>query len=785
MGALFLRLSRRRDAFGPEEQEFAKAVAAALANSVRNAKLHASVQRKRDDLELAYVERYRELTEANRRLRELARFKDELIAIISHDLRAPLQVTLGHGRMLEEARLPGDLKTSAEAVVRQSRKILKMVESLLERGKGEQARVALDVQLLDVAKVARDCTFELEILATERGITLRSHSPERLPVMGDELKLREVLQNLITNALEHASENGNVLVEGEVLARPDGPVVKLVVQDDGKGLTDDQLHLVFDRYRHGPGGTGLGLSICKEFVELHGGEIWAERPAGGGCAFVFTLPLAKEDPKVVPRLAPVADGEQPRVLIVEDEPDIAAVLEGILRKRYRVEVARDGREGVAKTHALHPDLVVMDVFLPHIDGLDAVISLKASSDTADIPVILVSAQVGVADRVRALNLGAVDYLAKPFHASELLQRAERALALAVTRRGRPSSESDAAPIIPGDAETGLLDRRGLVARLTQEAARARRYGRPLSLAVARTDAVHPELLRTAAARMRERLRQPDVLAHLGHGTFAALLPECTSEQARTVFGRVESDLQVVHHLALRGGGGRGARAGAARGGPGPSAGAVPTLTPGPGGALGLHPSWSCRSSRFSPSSQLRPVPRSTSRRCERHSRRPPSATPRPRRTRTSSARACSGWPGSIRGAWSSSGWPSPPTPGAPSCSSPSPRHRPGPATPRAPRPPPAPSSSAARTTSRRCSSSVASSSRPTAPSGPARCWPGSGSSPPASRSPTSSRPSSRSRRDAPRRRCARCRSWPTPPATPPASSAWAPRCWSAGSPPPR
>ena len=89
-----------------------------------------------------------------------------------------------------------------------------------------------------------------------------------------------------------------------------------------------------------------------------------------------------------------------------------------------------------------------------------------------------------------------------------------------------------------------------MARLTQEAARARRYGRPLSLAVARTDAVHPELLRTAAARMRERLRQPDVLAHLGHGTFAALLPECTSEQARTVFGRVESDLQVVHHLAV-------------------------------------------------------------------------------------------------------------------------------------------------------------------------------------------------------------------------------------------
>jgi two-component system sensor histidine kinase ChiS len=541
VGALFLRLSRRRGAFGPEEQEFAKAAAAALANSVRNAKLHASVQKKRDDLELAYVERYRELTEANRRLRELARFKDELIAIISHDLRAPLQVVLGHGRMLEDAKLPGDSKTSAEAVVRQARKILKMVESLLERGKGEQGRVALDAQLLDVGQVARDSAFELEILASERNITLKAHTPERLPVMGDELKLREVLQNLITNALEHASQGGTVLVEGEVLHRPDGPAVKIRVQDDGPGMPEDQMHLVFDRYRHGPGGTGLGLAICKEFVEIHGGEIWAERPAEGGCAFVFTLPLAQEDRKVAPRL-PLTEGEQPRVLIVEDEPDIAAVLEGILRKRYRVEVARDGREGVAKTHALHPDLVVMDVFLPYMDGLDAVMSLKASSDTADIPVILVSAQVGVADRVRALNLGAVDYLAKPFHASELLERTERALRL--DRRPGLAGASEAQPSLTSDSQTGLLDRRGLVARLTQEAARARRYGRPLSLAVARTDTEHPELLRTAAARMRERLRQPDVLAHLGHGTFAALLPECTSDQARTVFGRVESDLRA-------------------------------------------------------------------------------------------------------------------------------------------------------------------------------------------------------------------------------------------------
>src|SRR4029078_12361816 len=130
--------------------------------------------------------------------------------------------------------------------------------------------------------------------------------------MGDELKLREVLQNLITNGLEYAAKKGTVLVEGEVLHRPDGPVVKVVVQDDGPGMPDEQMDLVFDSYRHGPGGTGLGLAICKEFVELHGGEIWAERPADGGCAFVFTLPLAPHSNKTAPELQALGEEQQHR-----------------------------------------------------------------------------------------------------------------------------------------------------------------------------------------------------------------------------------------------------------------------------------------------------------------------------------------------------------------------------------------------------------------------------------------------------------------------------------------
>src|SRR5262249_8280580 len=154
------------------------------------------------------------------------------------------------------------------------------------------------------------------------------------------------------------------------------------------------------------------------------------------------------------------------------------------RTRYRVEIARDGAEGLAKARGLHPDLLVMDVFLPKMDGLDAAVALKASSDTADIPVILVSAHQGVAEKVRALNLGAVDYMGKPFQAMELINRTERALKLARTERELQRSVH-LLKRAGSDAETGLLDRTGLASRIEPEIARNRRYNRPLSLALLR------------------------------------------------------------------------------------------------------------------------------------------------------------------------------------------------------------------------------------------------------------------------------------------------------------
>ncbi len=544
-GALFLRLSRKGGYFRHEDQEFARAAAAVLANSIRNARLHAALKKKRENLESAYVDRYRELNEANRRLKELNRAKDEIIAIVSHDLRAPLQVLLGHGRLLLDVDLECQQKSSAEAIVRQGKKILSMVESLLERGRGERGRLSLEPSQVDIAEMCKEAAEELNILAGEKGVSLRAETPESLMMIGDEIKLREVLQNLITNAVNHARPNGEVTVRTRRLKRPDGDAARIVVQDDGRGIPEDQLHVVFDRYRHGPGGgTGLGLAICKEFVELHGGEIWAENPPENGCAFIVTLPLAMSAGQTQPiHVRPlIQTGELPRVLVVEDESEVAAVVTEILRDRYRVELARDGAEGVAKARVLKPDLVVMDVFLPKLDGLDAAAALKSSTDTADIPIIMLSAHQSVAEKVRALNLGAVDYLSKPFQAVELLSRTERAIAM---RRPPEPPRAPPSPVTGSDQQTGLFDRGGLIGRLEHEVSRSLRYQRPLSLAVLFPQSDVSVHVHNCAALIRGRLRAPDLLGHLGDGVFAMVLPESPVGAAGGICSRIIPELHQM------------------------------------------------------------------------------------------------------------------------------------------------------------------------------------------------------------------------------------------------
>jgi PleD family two-component response regulator len=324
--------------------------------------------------------------------------------------------------------------------------------------------------------------------------------------------------------------------------------VRVSVQDDGPGIEPELLPLVFDKYHHGKDGVGLGLSICKEYVELHGGEIWAEPGPTQGASFVFTVPLLQEAKRERPAAVSRTESQVPLVLVVEDEPELADGVCEMLRSRYRVELARDGAEGLAKVKSLLPDLVVMDVFLPRVDGLDTAAAIKSSPDTAEIPVILLSAHEGVADKVRALGLGAVDYMGKPFQGLELLSRVDKVLKLRQTEAELTRSLSMLRRS-GNDPETGLFDRGGFVARLEQEMARSQRYDRPLSLALL-IPRERPRDMRAVASHLRQKLRAADVLAHLGDGVIAILGPETPSAAMRRLSTRLLAELKDLSQVVF-------------------------------------------------------------------------------------------------------------------------------------------------------------------------------------------------------------------------------------------
>jgi PleD family two-component response regulator len=284
----------------------------------------------------------------------------------------------------------------------------------------------------------------------------------------------------------------------------------------------NDLLLAFERSR------GLGLAICRDFVERHGGEIWAEAPPEGGALFAFTLPIKLEGERRSPESVRT---DAPLVLLAEDDPVLLRVASMGLSGHYRVETARDGDEVLRRTKALRPDVIVMDAFMPTKDGLEALRELKAAPETRAIPVVLIAGSAEIAEKLRALELGAVDTLTKPFALSALLTRVSTALQRS---RARP-----ALPQGPGnDPETGLFDHLGILNRIQQEISRSVRYGRPLTLAALRPATPPGPQMQACVAVVRRELRSPDVVGHLGGGVLVLVLPETPHDSAGPLVARL-------------------------------------------------------------------------------------------------------------------------------------------------------------------------------------------------------------------------------------------------------
>ena len=402
---------------------------------------------------------------------EMERLRAEFLAMVSHELRTPLTSIKGSVSTIMDAGPDLD-----PAVVRQFVRII-----------GDQAEHmnALVADLLDVARIETGTLpvdvepAELSVLVDRARNAFRSAGgrnnldididPNLPLVLADRRRIIQVLVNLLSNAARNSAESSSI----RVTAVREGVHVAVSVADEGRGIPSKRLPHLFRKFSGAQseeqgGGTGLGLAICKGIVEAHGGRIWPESDGPGmGARFTFTLPTVGESPSgAVGRFRPDPRGreqaaeERPRVLAVDDDPnDLRYVRDTLAKSGYDPVVTGDPEEAVRLMEDMRPDLVLLDLMLPGIDGIDL---MKDILDVADVPVIFLSVYGREEVIARAFDMGATDYVAKPFSPTELSARIRAAL-----RRRAASEPSE--PYVVGDLTIDYTDRQVTLA------------GRPLHL----------------------------------------------------------------------------------------------------------------------------------------------------------------------------------------------------------------------------------------------------------------------------------------------------------------
>ncbi|MGI9174131.1 MAG: ATP-binding response regulator [Rhodothermales bacterium] len=347
----------------------------------------------------------------------------------------------------------------------QSRRLLHQINQLLDLSKLDADRMPLRTRRADLVAFLRRLTASFASLAETRSITLDFHSEtDRLDLAFDPEKLEQVFSNLFSNALKFTPEGGKVQLSLQSI----GEAVDVRVRDTGPGIPEAALPNVFDRFYQaetsGTGGTGIGLALACELVELHGGTIRAESAPGFGSTFIVTLPLTLEATTTLPVDEAVPDlsdesldldtqtdedvemetseagGDAPLVLLVEDNPDVRGFLRQTLQRRYRIAEAEAGEAGLEQARTEAPDLVISDVMMPGMDGLELCRRLRADERLGATPVILLTARASEESRLEGLGAGADDYLTKPFSAAELLARAENLIEIRRHLRRQFSAE---------------------------------------------------------------------------------------------------------------------------------------------------------------------------------------------------------------------------------------------------------------------------------------------------------------------------------------------------------
>lgn len=420
------------------------------------------------------------LEKAHDQLKQLDAFKSQFFANITHEFKTPLAMLLSPLELILGGELGELTPTQADtfqSMFKSGMKLLKMIGDLLDLSRLEESKLRLNIKEHDLVEYLKSLCGQVQPLAQRKEIELTfSADTEKSLCFCDLERMERVFLNLLSNATKFTQQGGHI----RVLLRDGGQEVHVIVHDDGAGFPPDKAEQIFERFfqvdmggTRRYGGTGIGLALAKEIVQLHGGRIWAASAQGAR----FTVQLKKDrehfPPEVLERRGPrrdmvqgaragdrglmdfaaqmaarddfrlldIAEATERRiqerdpseaqrshtVLVVEDTPDIVKLVNMALRNHFKVLAAPDGERGQEMALRELPDLIITDLMMPGIDGLELTRRLREDTKTRHIPILMLTARGDLEDRLKGLDTGVNAYLAKPFSPRELLSTARSLL----------------------------------------------------------------------------------------------------------------------------------------------------------------------------------------------------------------------------------------------------------------------------------------------------------------------------------------------------------------------
>jgi PAS domain S-box-containing protein len=452
--------SPNRNAFSENDVVAMEAIAGQIAVAIENARLYESVQqelvdRKKAEAALAkeraslarrVQERTAELSAANAELARATRLKDEFLANMSHELRTPLNAILGMAEILKiniYGPLNEEQANSVGHIEESGKHLLALINDILDLSKIEAGKLDLAISTVPVRDVCQASLQFIKQAALKKQINIvSSFNQDVTTIQADQRRLKQVLVNLLSNAVKFTPEGGQIGLEFEV--DPGQEAVHFTVWDTGIGISAEDLGHLFQPFVQVDSslsrqfeGTGLGLSLVSRLTQMHGGGIAVESEVGKGSRFIISLPYLQREAqpdeavpesqtgsKANPTLSTPDEGKAVVLIVEDNEANIIFVRDFLRNRGYLTIEARNGVEAIELAKEERPDIILMDIQMPVLDGTEATRSIREDNELATTPIIALTALAMPGDRERCIAAGADDYMSKPVRLAELSRKIE-------------------------------------------------------------------------------------------------------------------------------------------------------------------------------------------------------------------------------------------------------------------------------------------------------------------------------------------------------------------------